>query len=125
MNTIWKADEVDHILGSKSLKKWVATGIELDSRKVSEGDLFLAMPGTKYDGHLFISEAFSKGAVAAIVSNIKKDDQIFDNLIKVDKVPSALKYLAVEARKRTQATVIAVTGSVVKTRTNDILQLPL
>ncbi len=125
MNTIWKADEVDYILGSKSINQWVAKGIQLDSRKVTKGDLFLAMPGTKYDGHFFLSEAFSKGAVAAVVSKFHKDDKKLDNLLKVESVPKALQNLAKEARKRTSAKIIAVTGSVGKTGTKDMLQLAL
>ncbi len=42
------------------------TGIELDSRKISPGDLFLAMPGEAHDGRQFIEQAVASGAVAVV-----------------------------------------------------------
>ena len=44
------------------------TGIAYDSRKVKHGDLFIALVGRNFDGHMFIDDAISKGAVAAVVS---------------------------------------------------------
>ena len=39
-------------------------GVEIDSRKVKQGDLFVAMKGTQVDGHRFIGKAIGQGAVA-------------------------------------------------------------
>ena len=42
------------------------SGIELDSRKISAGDLFLAVPGEAHDGRQFIEQAVASGAVAVV-----------------------------------------------------------
>jgi len=44
------------------------TGITIDSRNVNEGDLFVCLKGQKTDGHEYIEDAISKGAVAVVVS---------------------------------------------------------
>ena len=45
------------------------TGVQMDSRKVKKGDLFIAVKGTQTDGHAFISKALELGAVAVLQSN--------------------------------------------------------
>ena len=45
----------------------VVTGVSLDSRDVSQGDLFCAIAGEHFDGHLFIQDAVARGAVAVVV----------------------------------------------------------
>ncbi|MEE9201035.1 MAG: Mur ligase domain-containing protein, partial [Candidatus Brocadiales bacterium] len=42
------------------------TGIACDSRKVAQGNLFVAIPGTCVDGHDFVDEALSRGAAAVV-----------------------------------------------------------
>ena len=42
------------------------TGLAYDSRTVTAGDLFVAVPGLKRDGRLFIPEAFDRGAAAVV-----------------------------------------------------------
>ena len=43
------------------------SGVEIDSRRISPGDLFVALPGERVDGHDFLRAAQSAGAVAALV----------------------------------------------------------
>lgn len=91
-------------------------GIAIDSREVFDGDLFVALPGTKTDGANFVKQAFANGAALALVaktpSGMKKDDP---RLIRVPDTLAALRNLARAARKRSRAKVIAVTGSAGKT----------
>ncbi len=49
------------------------TGLEFDSRRVKEGQVFVAVKGTQTDGHQYISAALGKGAVA-VVGEVKPDD---------------------------------------------------
>ena len=49
----------------------IISGINTNSKKISPGDLFIAIKGEKYDGHNFIKDAEDKGASAIIVNNIK------------------------------------------------------
>src|SRR5512136_1307217 len=44
------------------------TGVAIDSRAVRTGDLFVALPGERVDGHKFVAQAAGAGAVAALVS---------------------------------------------------------
>ena len=53
----------------KSLSKKVS-GITTDSRDVCENDLYIAISGENVDGHSFLSEAYEKGACAALVNKV-------------------------------------------------------
>jgi UDP-N-acetylmuramoyl-tripeptide--D-alanyl-D-alanine ligase len=91
--------------------------VEFDSRLVSEGGLFLALPGERADGHDFIGNALSQGAVAAIVTH-----PVDGASIEVDDGYTAIAALAAAViRRLTQVTVISVTGSSGKTSTKDML----
>ena len=46
----------------------IVTGITTDSRKISEGVLFIALKGENFNGEDFVEDAITKGATAAIVS---------------------------------------------------------
>ena len=49
------------------------TGINIDSREIKTGNLFVALPGTVSDGHKFLAAAQSAGAGAALVSKIDRE----------------------------------------------------
>ena len=124
MNVLWRSQEVIKATKGVCFHKWNASGVSIDSRKVKKGDIFCAMPGTKYDGHNFVDNAFNNGAVASIVSR----DTLFKKsypIVKVKDVPVALKNLAISARSRYKSKIIGITGSVGKTGTKEMLRLSL
>ena len=84
---------------------WEASGISFDTRKIKEGDLFIALPG-KRDGHDFIKAAFDRGAAAAMVTNIPKGLDEEDRLLVVDDVMKALVRMAKPATNESKATFI-------------------
>lgn len=88
----------------------------IDSREVEEGDLFIALPGNRVNGHDFVEEAIDKGASAAV---IQEKNQAFVSLptILVKQSLTALQKLAGAWRTNLQVEVIAITGSVGKTTT--------
>jgi UDP-N-acetylmuramoyl-tripeptide--D-alanyl-D-alanine ligase len=91
-------------LGRLVAKPWadLVTGMQVDSRRIEEGDLFVAVGG----GVDFVEHAFARGAAAA--------------LVPADAV-AALAAIAGEVRSRSKARVIGITGSTGKTSTKDIL----
>ena len=93
-------------------------GIEFDSRNVNDGDLFLAFKGAHSDGHDHINAAAKQGAVAALVDHEVESDL---TQIIVPDVHKALWELAQKARIRTSAKIVAITGSVGKTGTRDLM----
>jgi UDP-N-acetylmuramoyl-tripeptide--D-alanyl-D-alanine ligase len=101
------------------------TGISIDSRGLSKGDAFFALTDVR-DGHDFVEAALKAGADVAVVARAKRATFAADApLLLVDDVLDALRDLARAARKRTQAKIIAVTGSVGKTGTKEALRLAL
>jgi UDP-N-acetylmuramoyl-tripeptide--D-alanyl-D-alanine ligase len=71
--TLFTMGEIGEILGSAvegdaESKLTPLSGIEIDSRRVRPGFLFVAVKGEKLDGHDFLDSAFSNGAVSAVVS---------------------------------------------------------
>ncbi|MDR0769451.1 MAG: UDP-N-acetylmuramoyl-tripeptide--D-alanyl-D-alanine ligase [Dysgonamonadaceae bacterium] len=90
-----------------------------DSREVREGTLFVALKGQRADGHDFICEAEKKGAVAAVVEHEVAGIHI-PQLI-VPSVVWALGDLARIWRGRLNIPVVAVTGSVGKTSTKELI----
>ena len=100
-------------------------GISIDSRTVTRGDAFFALTDAR-DGHDFVEAALKAGAGLAVVARAKRAMFADDApLLIVDDVLDALRDLARAARGRTQAKIIAVTGSVGKTGTKEALRLAL
>jgi len=125
-SVIWTADEVLQATGGEVSGRWAACGVSIDSRAIEPGDLFVAIVGPTNDGHVFVSNALSSGAVAAIVEKPATNSADILNhqqqLVFVENTASALEGLAKSARERTEAKIIAVTGSVGKTGTKEMLK---
>lgn len=121
--TIWTSIEAQQATGGKSTCKWKASGVSIDSRKIEAGDLFIAIPGEKFDGHDFVKDALKMGAAAAVVTHIP--DGIADNapLLVVKNIMAALQDLGRFSRSRMKGKIIGVTGSVGKTSTKEMLGL--
>lgn len=99
----------------------VATGYSIDSRTLNPGDLFIALQGDRFDGHDYVAAALEKNAVAAIVQRDKKISASPGRLLHVEDTLRALQSLGAAARRLWGKPVLAVTGSVGKTTTKDIL----
>ncbi len=89
------------------------TGVVTDSRKVSPGDLFVALRGPRTDGHRFVDDARARGAVLAIVT----DAAAAGPTILVTDTLQALGAIAALHRRSLTTTVVGITGSVGKTTT--------
>ena len=95
-------------------------GAALDSRTIVGGELFFALAGEQTDGHRFVSQALERGASAAVVSHeIEAIGQA--DLIRVEDTLAALHRLTSDVRARIPEHLVAVTGSVGKTTTKEIL----
>ena len=73
---LWDAAAIEAVTGGKASHQFQASGVEMDSRDVKPGDLFVALKGEAMDGHRFLPMAFEKGAVAAITD--RPADAVFD-----------------------------------------------
>ncbi|KEC54615.1 UDP-N-acetylmuramoyl-tripeptide--D-alanyl-D-alanine ligase [Bartonella koehlerae] len=100
------------------------SGVSIDSRTLIEGDIFFCIKGHHLDGHDFAVQAYERGAGVLIVAENRLTDmeKISAPLIVVPDVLQALEKLAKAARKRSKAKIIAVTGSVGKTTTKEVLK---
>ncbi|MGB2865287.1 MAG: UDP-N-acetylmuramoyl-tripeptide--D-alanyl-D-alanine ligase [Sedimentisphaerales bacterium] len=98
------------------------TGLSTDSRSTKAGDCFFAIPGENFDGHDYVSDAFAKGAVCAVISkDIDAEQSAGKCLLKVEDTIKALGDLAREYRRQAGYKVVAITGSAGKTTTRQII----
>ncbi len=99
------------------------TGFSIDTRSLAPGEVFVALTDQR-DGHDFVGAAFAAGAGAALVRRDFEVPPGAGPLIRVDDPLRALGRIAVAARARlrSEARVIAVTGSAGKTGTKDMLR---
>lgn len=95
------------------------TGVSTDSRTIEPGDCFFALPGENFDGHDYVPQVLSKGAACAVVS--RTVDGVAGPLLKVPDTIAALGDLAREYRRSNAFKVVAITGSVGKTTTRQIV----
>ena len=95
------------------------TAITIDSRKVAEGGLFIAIKGERSDGHDFIGQCFEKGAACVISEKELPDEE--RSYIKVESSLQALKDLALLYRNNLDVKVVGITGSVGKTSTKETI----
>jgi len=107
---LWFSRDIETACEGISTHHFQAAGVEMDSRDVQPGDLFVALKGEAMDGHKFLPQAFAAGAVAAIT-----DRPVDFPHVLVEDTTKALHDLAHAARDRGDAVRIAVTGSVGKT----------
>ncbi|EKN00089.1 UDP-N-acetylmuramoyl-tripeptide--D-alanyl-D-alanine ligase [Acidocella sp. MX-AZ02] len=115
MSALWTAEELQVLFGAG----YDITGLSIDTRTLRPGDLFVALQGER-DGHDFVAAAFAKGAAAALVSRPVEGPHIL-----VPDVLKALEQLGVAARERSEAKLVAVTGSVGKTTVKEMLRRTL
>lgn len=100
------------------------TGISIDSRSLSPGEAFFAIKGDRVDGHDYATFAVANGAALLVVSEAKLPalGRLTVPMIVVEDVLAALGKLAAAARARSRAQIVAVTGSVGKTTTKEMLR---
>ena len=99
-------------------------GFAIDSRRVSPGDIFLALRGARFDGHRFVPEALRNGAGGVVISDVSAVGADVAGprpplVIAVRDTTGALQRLGRFIRRRSGARVVAVTGSVGKTTTKE------
>ena len=120
MNALWTSAEIESATLGRASQPFTVTGLSIDSRKLRPGDLYVAVKGESKDGHDFVANAFAAKAAAALVS---KSADAAGPLLTVAHTQRALDDLARAARARSDATVVAVTGSAGKTTTKEMLKL--
>lgn len=95
------------------------SGVSIDSRSISKNQMFFALKGPNFNGHLYIDSALQKGAKYVII-----DDEMYKevpNTIHVSNVESALQNLARYHRATITIPIIGLTGSNGKTTTKELL----
>jgi len=112
-------DELARILGTEAPVGGALSfeRISTDTRTLETGDVFLALKGERFDGSRFVSEAFARGAVAAVTTT---SDDAGPCLIVEDPL-RALQQFAAFHRARYDLPVIALTGSCGKTTAKDMI----
>ena len=117
---LWDSEDAAQATGGENTLSWSATGVSIDTRTIQPGDLFIALKADR-DGHEFVNNAFDNGAVAALVDHVPKGFDTSFPLLVVPEVMDAFRAMARFARNRLRGKVIAVTGSVGKTSTKEML----
>jgi len=122
---VFEIREIASILGGRLLDEQAAAQrprhITHDSRLVEPGDLFVALPGTRVDGHHFLEAARERGACAALVAEGTDVSSEIPNRIAVPDTLAALQALARAWRGTLPAKLVAITGSNGKTTTRALL----
>ena len=120
---MFSIEQIAARLGGDLLRAERASPVRIwhDSRSIQQGDLFVALPGTRTDGHSFLDQAYSQGACAAIVRDPHRAPASARNVIVVPNPLAALQTLAAEWRRRFTAPIVGITGSNGKTTVKTLL----
>ena len=119
---LWTADELTEATGGSVTQPFEARGLSIDTRTLQAGDLFIALVGEGRDGHAFAADALKQGAAGAMVHD---DVARSGPLLRVDDTLAGLTRLGGYARYRFGGKLAAVTGSVGKTTTKEMLRTAL
>ncbi len=124
MTFLFSADDLMAALGGTMTTAFHANGVSIDTRTLQPGDLFVALQTESGDGHAHVAAALAKGAAGAMVH--RQHDMPDDaNLVVVGDTLAGLTALGAFARQRFTGAVVAVTGSVGKTTTKEMLRTVL
>ncbi|MGR9171664.1 UDP-N-acetylmuramoylalanyl-D-glutamyl-2,6-diaminopimelate--D-alanyl-D-alanine ligase [Rhizobium sp. KDH_Rht_773_N] len=126
MNWLWTTEDMVAAMAGRpfgSLPQGI-TGISIDSRSIAPGEAFFAIKGDRVDGHDYASMAVANGASLLVVSEARLPamGRLTVPMIVVEDVLAALGKLGQASRERSRAKIIAVTGSVGKTTTKEMLR---
>src|SRR5580698_5678090 len=119
--SLWTHSEAEAATLGHASKAFAVNGLSIDTRTLKAGDLFVALQGDNRDGHDFVAAAFAAKASAALVS--QPPDGASGPLLTVAHTQRGLEDLARAARARSNAKILAVTGSAGKTTTKEMLRL--
>jgi UDP-N-acetylmuramoyl-tripeptide--D-alanyl-D-alanine ligase len=130
MTGFWNLDRIatalePHSNGSLPRGSTEVKAITTDTRKISKGDVFLALKGERFDGHDYLRDAVRDGASAVIVSRAPKLNTLGVPIYEVSDTLVALGALANYWRRAWGKTIIGVAGSNGKTSTKDLLKASL
>lgn len=125
------AEEAGRALGLGPLAAGVP-GVSIDSRSIRPGELFVALRGEQFDGHDFVGAALLAGAAGAVVESCRWAEKRAspehalpsgseEVIYRVADTTGALGALARAVRQKSGAIVVAITGSVGKTSTKDLV----
>lgn len=102
-------------------KQDIINNIEIDSRRIKNGDCFIAIVGQRLDGHDYCVDAIKNGAKALVISKLFSTSQTLPNIILVKDTIKALGDIAAYYRRKFSPQVIAITGSNGKTTTKEMI----
>ncbi len=119
MTPLWAPDDLIEATGGSLTTPFHASGVSIDTRTLRPGDLFVALLGEGRDGHDFVAGALESGATGAMTHRTIPG---VGPLLCVDDTLAALARLGAFARARFTGQVLAVTGSVGKTTTKEMLR---
>jgi UDP-N-acetylmuramoyl-tripeptide--D-alanyl-D-alanine ligase len=122
MSPLWTPRDLVAATGGLARAPITARGVSIDTRTLKPGDLFVALVGENGDGHDHVAAALAKGAAGALVHRLP--DGVADDakLLQVADTLEGLAALARFARARFTGRLVAVTGSVGKTTTKEMLR---
>ena len=118
---LWSAAEISVALGVQLKALDNNYRVVIDSRRVQKGDIFIALQGNKYNGSLFLEEAFRLGAVLCIVDD-NSNIEMVNKLLVVKNSGEALIKLALYRRRTLSGSIIGITGSTGKSTTKEFFQ---
>jgi UDP-N-acetylmuramoyl-tripeptide--D-alanyl-D-alanine ligase len=119
MSALWSAADLLEATGGAMAVPFDADGVSIDTRSLAPGDLFIALRGETGDGHDHVAAAIAKGASGAMVHRLIPGKT---RLLLVDDTLAALARLGGFGRSRFAGRVVAITGSVGKTTTKEMLR---
>ena len=123
MTTLWTADAMQRATAGAMAVPFEASGISIDTRTLRPGDLFVALHGES-DGHAHAAQALAQGAAGVLVNRLDGLPQHAPALLVADTL-AALHGLGHAGRARFRGRMVAVTGSVGKTTTKEMLRQAL
>ncbi|MCE2921131.1 MAG: UDP-N-acetylmuramoyl-tripeptide--D-alanyl-D-alanine ligase, partial [Roseomonas sp.] len=124
MMPLWTSAELRTATHGALAANIAATGVSIDSRSIALGDIFIALRDQR-DGHEFVADALTRGAVLAMVDHMPPGAVDAAKLLRVADTLAGLTALGAAGRARTAARVVGVTGSVGKTTTKEMLRVAL
>ena len=117
---ILKLSEISDACGGSFSEEAEVNGICIDTRKITDGCLFICIKGERFDAHQFANEALEKGAAAVMISEYIEVNGPF---VKVEDTAKAMLELSGYYRSKFNIPVVGLTGSVGKTTTKEFTHL--